>query len=492
MRYLPFILIWLNCGVMANNLQLSQLRWVGQDKFQVTISWENSWWLTSSPGNHDAVWVFAKYRAANGSWQPIPFSAQSLDHQSWGTALQLEAVPDEMGIFARRASQGSGNIGPETVELTLAQPLPPGSYDLRVFGIEMVYIPEGSFWLGDSSSFHHFRDGASSGPLQISSEAFIPVGLNTGELCDTTTYSPVGTLPPNFPKGYAGFYSMKYEIGQAQYRDFLNCLTFGQQESRTLQPPDADRGTFVFSPTRQLASRNGLAIAVPGIRGQIPAQYGCDASDDGNFNRQEDGQNRACNFLNWQDVTAYLDWAGLRPMTELEFEKICRGPVRPVGGEFAWGTPEVIDANTVQFDGTDGETVSETATSTAGLASHGYTGPTGGLRAGFGGSATSDRLQIGGSYYGVLEMSGNVWELCVSVTSTEGLNYRGTLGDGTLAPNGDADVASWPENTGVGYRGGAFLSGVFALFRDLAVSDRYYAGLFPSLRRNTSGGRGVR
>jgi hypothetical protein len=31
----------------------------------------------------------------------------------------------------------------------------------------------------------------------------------------------------------------------------------------------------------------------------------------------------------------YLAWAGLRPMTELQFEKACRGVERGVPGEFA-------------------------------------------------------------------------------------------------------------------------------------------------------------
>src|SRR5205814_1580703 len=47
---------------------------------------------------------------------------------------------------------------------------------------------------------------------------------------------------------------------------------------------------------------------------------------------------RACNYLQWEDETAYLDWAALRPLTELEYEKVCRGTNPPVGFEGAWGT----------------------------------------------------------------------------------------------------------------------------------------------------------
>ena len=41
--------------------------------------------------------------------------------------------------------------------------------------------------------------------------------------------------------------------------------------------------------------------------------------------------------LNWADLAAYLDWSALRPMTELEFEKVCRGTMPRVAGEYPWG-----------------------------------------------------------------------------------------------------------------------------------------------------------
>ena len=39
----------------------------------------------------------------------------------------------------------------------------------------------------------------------------------------------------------------------------------------------------------------------------------------------------------WDDAIRYSAWVGLRPMTELEFEKACRGPLATVDGEFPWG-----------------------------------------------------------------------------------------------------------------------------------------------------------
>lgn len=35
---------------------------------------------------------------------------------------------------------------------------------------------------------------------------------------------------------------------------------------------------------------------------------------------------------------AFADWAGLRPMPELEYAKAARGPQAPIGTEYPWNT----------------------------------------------------------------------------------------------------------------------------------------------------------
>lgn len=477
----------------ANNLQLAQPRLLNQTSLAVTISWDNSWLLASNqpPANHDAVWLFLKYQTSQGDWKHVDLSTLDGDFGIMGNVLEIKAVSDGKGIFVKRAMMGAGTISPTVIQLAFATPLPPSFQDLKVFGIEMVHIPEGPFWLGDSAQFNHFRKGDSAGPFPVTSTLQIPVGTTSGTLYNGGDAPPAADIPAAYPNGYDGFYLMKYELGQAQYVDFLNCLTYPQQAAHTAKSPNSPVGTFALANLPTNPQRNGIVIAQSGIVGVKPARFACDASGDGRHYRADDGQTRACSFLNWQDLLAYLDWAALRPITELEFEKACRGPEYPVPRGFAWGTANVIDANTIVQDGTENEGVTETATATAGLASHGYSGLDGPLRAGFGGHATSNRLQIGGSYYGVLELSGNVWELCVNVT-LEGLNYDGKLGDGTLDITGQADVANWPISAGGGHRGGALFSGIVGEFRDLAISDRFYAELHPGLRRHTTGGRGGR
>jgi len=180
-------------------------------------------------------------------------------------------------------------------------------------------------------------------------------------------------------------------------------------------------------------------------------------------------------------------------MTELEFEKICRGPLKPVKKELAWGTANVTDANTIKEEGTIYERAVDELSPNSGLAAHGYSGPKGPLRNGFGGSDTSTRLSIGAAYYGAMELSGNLWEMCV-VINQEGLRFEGRNGDGKLNSRGFSNELSWPgkNGKGAGFRGGGWNSGILADFRDLAISDRFYVFDTPENRRNTAGGRGMR
>jgi formylglycine-generating enzyme required for sulfatase activity len=471
----------------ANNLRLDQLTWLSSQRLSVEVSWDNSWRNGSGPEPefHDVVWVFGKWRVPGGVWQHLNLSSDAADFSS-AVALEPKAVSDGMGVFVRRADPGMGSIAGSLLEIALAQPLPGGPLEIELFGLEMVYVPEGPFFLGDSSGFHHFRTASDGSPFWVDSEG----SISQSELSVGDEASLGGDLPLPYPKGFAAFYAMKYELSQAQYRDFLNSLSYAQQVNRTHNSPDGPVGSYALASFAGNPQRNGLVLGSPGSAPDQSARYACDAQSDGQFDQADDGQHRACNFLSWGDLLAYLDWAGLRPLTELEYEKACRGPEVPIPGGFAWGTALAVDANSLVDDGLPSESVSEGATASAGLASHGYAGPQGPLRGGFGGKATGDRLQIGGSYYGLLELSGNIWEQCVGVDSL-GLLFERTLGDGALDPDGSANVPSWSPQAGR-YRGGGFNSGIVGEFRDLAVSDRFYHDLVAGQRRGTSGGRGGR
>ena len=477
-RFSIYILLFLGTflNVLGNNVRIENLKLIDRQTLSFEVKWEHGW---KSKVNHDAVWVFIKAKE-HQNWKSVPVLSVNA-----GSVLKGETGKSNVGFMLSRINEGSGNIDNQKIIVTLKENLTDEINAIQVHGIEMVYIPQGSFYVGDGVSNSTLQRNPSGTPFYIQSEESIN-GLQSKD-----QYSPAINIPATFPKGFHPFYMMKYEISQEQYAAFLNDLTFKQQKNRTTMPPNAPSGTYALSFDGTYQNRNGIVILKSGSENE-PAVYGLNANPDNPPNYEDDGGNRACNFLAWSDMLAYLDWAGLRPMTELEFEKACRGAEqKPIPKEFAWATPYVIDANTIIEDGTPSETVSETANDSAGVASHGYEGPWGALRCGFGATTVSNRLQAGTGFYGAFEMSGNLWEVCITV-QPEGIIFDGAHGDGNLDAEGFADVNNWlPDGKGAGYRGGAWLSGIFANFRDLAVSDRFYGGLVPVMRRNTSGGRGV-
>ncbi|MEG1763170.1 MAG: SUMF1/EgtB/PvdO family nonheme iron enzyme, partial [Bacteroidales bacterium] len=150
----------------------------------------------------------------------------------------------------------------------------------------------------------------------------------------------------SYPNGYKAFYIMKYELSQHAYADFLNTLTYQQQQQRAANAlPDKPTETRFYA-----ATRNFLRIYIPGKifnpgldeEYQVPATYGHFIEGAHNWEAEYNAGNVAMNYLNWTDIAAYLCWAGLRPLTELEYEKACRGATKALLKEFAWGTKSMV------------------------------------------------------------------------------------------------------------------------------------------------------
>jgi len=133
------------------------------------------------------------------------------------------------------------------------------------------------------------------------------------------------------------------------------------------------------------------------------------------------------------------------------------------------------------------------------------------LRTGVFATATSTRAQAGSSYYGIMEMTGNVWEDGVGLGSAAGRSYTGLHGNGALATAGTADVDFWPGINGnntltvantafggvtgcTGYAGIGFMGGSWREGGYIQVSDRQYKAGWNGLtgRDHRNGGRGVR
>jgi formylglycine-generating enzyme required for sulfatase activity len=464
---------FLSLASFANNIEVTNVTYnSGAGTVTFNISWENSWRTNTAPNNWDAAWIFIKRKNCNlNYWQHQDVSSTGANHTA-AAPLEVQTTPDGKGVFIRRSGNGSGNIASTTITLKLgAVPSPISDWDMQVFGVEMVYIPQSSFQLGDGSSANSFRQGGGSAPtaaFTVASEAAI-VYTNTNGNLWSDAYTPTGgSVLAAFPKGFNAMYCMKYEISQGQYADFLNTLA-----------PDQSAARF--------ANANGS------IRNTVAGVWPLFSSS---------APNRACNYLSFADVCAYNDWSGLAPMSEFEFEKICRGPNAAVANEKAWGTALVTDGNTVVNDALGNEGVSEPVTAGSGLVNCAVTSaaPSGPLRCGFAAKSATTRLEAGATFYGVMEMSGNLYEYVMGVSGA-GTNFVGTAhGDGNLqfTPNeGLSDVTGWINQTvtvnqapGVGatFRGGSYENAAL----QLNTSDRTYCNNSYGGRTGATGGRGVR
>ena len=179
--------------------------------------------------------------------------------------------------------------------------------------------------------------------------------------------------------------------------------------------------------------------------------------------------------LNSQRLASIADWSALRPFTEMEYEKACRGyNIAPVANEFPWGNTTINNISSVSNAGLVNEAV-DAPTNANAVISAGSS-----LRVGiFARETGATRELAGATYYGVLNMADNVVETCINIVSTQGRAFANNQhGDGYLNPMGNTDIATWNAFQAYGYRGAGFNSGSSSTAR---VSDRQYINFFTGL-----------
>jgi hypothetical protein len=318
---------------------------------------------------------------------------------------------------------------------------------------------------------------------------------------------------------------MKYEITQKQVCDFLNTLSresqYKMQRNINLQAQftlgdtslndnlasndNARLGFFIADWAQQRTYRNGITVqnTLSGVNrivsGSKPWSYACDLNNNGIYNEATDGMNTACNFLNASFLYAYLDWSALRPMNELEYEKVCRGPSTvapflPQADALVWGlvgTSSNITALGTSYSsaGTSSE-VPTTAVSAIGQVVAGDAGP---RRVGCTNRTGSTREASGSAFYGVANMAGNVDEIVIRIgyiynyTRDCQVNYyRNSYGDGNIlsscareSSSCPADYDRWPIGWychvgGNTIRGGNFSTSSYERF---GISNRSWCGI---------------
>lgn len=440
------LLLCLSGGfAFGNGVALSNLTSVSGSGFvqlQFDLTWSNSW---NNAINHDAVWVFFKFKDNDGTWHHLNLTNAN---NSVPAGYTLSVPTDNTGAMIYRNS-GSGTASLTSVKVGVNNL--PGSFDVKGFALEMVQIPmTDQYYLGDGEAGTYYSTGGTSAtPYHVTTNT-LTMGSTSGNLNDGIQN---GTLASGFPIGYNtsssfNLYMMKHEISQAGYRDFLNTLTYDQQTSRTGAAPNSAAGTLAIG---VISRRNGIKISTAGVSNTTPAVYGCDLNNNGTYNESTDGEWIACNYLSYMDVAAFLDWAALRPMSELEFEKSCRGTVYPVAGENAAGT--VAQASTyysVNNSGAANESINYTGSVLNANITYNSTSPGGNspLRVGIHATANATRISAGAGYYGALDLSGNVEEVCAETGNAAGRSYTGVSGDGELTAAGDANEDFWPGING--------------------------------------------
>jgi formylglycine-generating enzyme required for sulfatase activity len=509
-RFALFALVaLLSVRAGANNLQIANVSLTAVDtvlnytKVKFDISWDNSW---RDFVNWDAAWVIVKYSADGGAtWHHAKLNP-SVSNHTLPAGCTAVSTPDSLGVFLFRSAAGSGSVNWDNIYLRWEYGSD-GVTDnadvlVRVFGIEMVYVPQGSFYVGDGSATltAQFEDATSGLPKLISSEGAITLGgggagsignnNKTGQfgshLDDFNDATPQ-TLPAVFPKGYNAFYCMKYEITQEQYRDFLNTLTRRQQRNRvgTYIQTTSITQRWVMAGLISQGYRNGLHCDAAQPDTVSPVIFYCDLDSTNGYDQSNDGKNIANNYMSIYDIKGYAAWTGLRPMTELEFEKAARGPRPAAQDEYAWGSNSITGATGLTNGGQGSEIASNAG---ANCNSGSGLSPLGPMRAGAFATVASDRQMAGAGYYGAMDLSGNLYEQCITIGNSGGRSFTGTHGSGELTPDGWAVVSNWPSYIGFGKRAGAFSqSSPYE-----RTSDRYNANYYDTNGLNTSGGRCVR
>lgn len=431
-------LIWMNILCLpfylnATGLKVSDPLWYFEGDANkrtswcvFTIEWDNSW---RNEKNYDAAWVFMKFTRPGTSARHAFVLKNGVkivtDQTVTNHKYDIKISDDQTGFFIYPGEKQRGKVRLTLrvdIDILKTGNLPSTTgVTLNTYGIEMVNIPGGKFYVGEQDSassrrfhalFNSDNDGNHKGVFEIAKEED-EIVVGKGGLYYLSTEinyqgDMKGTLSTSFPKGVKSFFCMKYELTQGQYAGFLNAISPQQNTARSNIGGSmyyVQRGSIKFTDGRYIA--------------EYPF--------------------RPCNFISWDDAMAFADWACLRPMTELEFTKASRGTEKPIANQFPWGTSSkekiqrIVDLNgdLIFSMGADESQLND-----------------------------NNREIFGASYYWVMDLAGSLWERVITIGDEKGRSFTGLHGDGTISYYGTADVQNWPlgneETGGFGFRGGGF------------------------------------
>ncbi len=413
----------------ANNLAISGVTMSGvTNPGRATISFNiaenNVSTGTSTNGGayNTADWIFVKFSTAagaDGTWQHATLIGGTV-----GTGATLAAASDNKGVYLNHTINSAYWTSGVNVTWNLAADgvLFAKTY-FKVFAISMVKVPAGTFYYNvenlDGVKYNNYGNGSQKivdGP-----------GIATGN--GLTNNLPLNA-PVGWPNGYNSFYIGRYEITTGQYADFLNNI------------PSTLASTLYYASNMTNAGYPDKYTAV--------------------------NPNAPKNYLSVDEAWRYLSWAGLRPPTEMEFEKAGRD-LYPDARIYPWGSSTAGETYTPPNEGGT-------------FKKYFINFNTGGINdvgRYMSGDVYRTPEQTGASPWGIADLGSNVMERVVTCAwVTTPLN-----GDGT-----PTFPATWPTD-GNNYRGGAILGDVWYYSK---ISQRYWINSIYSGHANGTGARPAR
>ncbi|MDO8803790.1 MAG: SUMF1/EgtB/PvdO family nonheme iron enzyme [Elusimicrobiota bacterium] len=378
---------------------------------------ENNVSTGGSPGGgayNTADWIFVKFSTAagaDGTWNHATLTGGVV-----GAGAALTAASDNKGVFVNHAANSDYWTAGATVTWNFGADgvLFSNTAVVKVFAVSMVKVPSGSF-VYNAGNIGGTGYNNIAGPKTVGSNAGadLPSGAAAG-----------------WPNGYNGFYIGRYEITQGQYADFLNTA------------PSASAAALYEATVNYGHNMTSVGI--------YPNKY------------TAVGRYAAKNYLSVADAWSYMSWAGLRPPTEMEWEKAGRDISDTItdARTYPWGdaAPDAITYAPPNEGGTHIRKYMNYYV--AGMSQKV-------LDVGryMSGDVSRTAAETGASPWGIADLAGNVLELILNSAYTSvPLNGTGTV----------AWPVGWPTPGGAGYglRGGSWGSGA----TNARVSGRGYAG----------------
>jgi hypothetical protein len=295
----------------ANNMLVQNVTTTGNNatnqtiQVQFDISWDNSW---RDAINWDAAWIFIKFKDANGLWQHAQLNQTGFTNGS-GTANTVQVTSDKVGCWLYRSALGSGTFNTTGMQLQwnygLSGLTNVTGLEVRVFAVEMVYVPEGDYTIANNFRINSILLNAPGNNFPVINNRLSPnlfysyntdfdtIRIKGDAGIDTTNDGTIDVT--SYPIGSNPFYLYRYDLSEQQYADFLNTLTNTQISNVGVAGVNISLiGDQYFSSTPNLTCINATEI----------------------------------NFF------AYADWSGMRPISFFEYNKASLGPIAPVNFGF--------------------------------------------------------------------------------------------------------------------------------------------------------------